>query len=348
MTPFPVRLALLVSVLTVTAAHAAPLRSPWDNAHVRLTDAAYTCPAPITVPADLTMDGFYRLDDPAHSIVDPVRMAAYTAASAPVKDMGRAIVASADAFRQTGSKAAGTCTVKLIESLAANNSMDGRMSSNQSRYVQGWVAGAVAIAFLKVRGYGFSTHQQDAAIGRWLVAIGEQTKSFYDKPSKGDGNRNNHYYWAGIELTAIGVVAENKADFDWGINTYRDGVNRIQPNGALPLEMARGERALHYHLYALAPLVLLAEFGEANGMDLYALNHGAIHKLERISIHGLSDPSLFEKATGIKQEVPQHPNGDDIGWAPPYQRRFPDPEMKHWIDQASTLSVFYLGGLPPR
>jgi poly(beta-D-mannuronate) lyase len=44
--------------------------------------------------------------------------------------------------------------------------------------------------------------------------------------------------------------------------SYDNGVLQIRPDGTLPQEMARGSRAPRYHLYALAPLVLLAEFGK--------------------------------------------------------------------------------------
>jgi poly(beta-D-mannuronate) lyase len=47
-------------------------------------------------------------------------------------------------------------------------------------------------------------------------------------------------------------------------------VGEIQASGVLMREMARAGMALHYHLYALAPLIMIAELGEANGMDLYA------------------------------------------------------------------------------
>jgi poly(beta-D-mannuronate) lyase len=342
--------AFIVATLSASVgAHAAPaLKSPWDAAKVKVTNAAYACPAMEPVPSDLVMDGFYRLDDPTHSIIDPVRQAAYTKAAGPVKGNGLKIVAAADAFRQTGSRSAALCVIHAATAMAAANSMAGHMSSNQADYVQGWIAGQIAIDYLKVRGYGFSTTEEDAAVGAWLKRIAEQTKAYYGKPGKGDGNRNNHFYWAGIEVAAIGVVADDRADFEWGIATYMDGVDRIQPDGTLPLEMARGVRALHYHLYAVAPLVLLAEFGEINGIPLYSRDGGAIHRLVNTSVHGVVDPSLFVQKTGLKQEISEHPSGDQIGWAPPYYRRFPDPELKKMIEQASTLSVFYLGGLPPQ
>jgi poly(beta-D-mannuronate) lyase len=216
--------------------------------------------------------------------------------------------------------------------------------------VQGWVVGAVAIAYLKVRETGIATPQEMQTIAKWMQSVGEQTKSYYDAHKKvGHGDsQNNHLYWAGVELVAIGVAANDRADFDWAMATYDNGVNQIQPDGTLPLEMARGSRALHYHLYALAPLVLLAEFGEANHLDLYAHANGAIHRLVNFSVAGLQDPAPFAKATGVQQEVPKKISGDQIGWAPPYVQRFPNPTLEQIIQAAPSLSVYYLGGLPPK
>ena len=293
------------------------------------------------------MDGFYRLDDPTHSIVDPARQAAYTAAAAAVKGDGETIVREADAYRVKGSREAAACVIRQVSSLASQRSMTGKMSSNQAYYVQGWVAGAIAIAYLKVLGSGLASPEQQREIGRWLAAIAEQTRGYYGAHAKQGDGANNHFYWAGLEVTAIGVAAQDRADFDWGVRAYEVGVGQIEPDGTLPREMARGARALHYHLYALAPLVLLAEFGEANGMDLYLRSGGAIGRLARVSVQGLTDPSMFEKKTGVKQEVPDAPSGDQIAWAPPYEKRFPDPVLKRFIEKAPSLSSFYMGGLPP-
>jgi poly(beta-D-mannuronate) lyase len=343
-------LTLLVVVAPVLAASPAkPLQSPWDGKPVTMTKAAYACPAIAHIAPDLVTDGFYRLDDPTHSIIDPVRQEAYRKSSDGVKNVGMAIVKAADDFRNTGSRQAAQCAMTQILSLAQEYSLAGKMSSNQAYYVQGWVVGAVAIAYLKIRDTGMATPEQTETIAKWMQSVGEQTIGYYDSRKKtggGDG-QNNHLYWAGVELAAIGVAADNRKDFDWAMATYDNGVNQIQPDGTLPLEMARGGRALHYHLYALAPLVLLAEFGEANNMDLYAHANGAIHRLVNKSIAGLQDPTPFEKATGVHQEVSKVVTGDQIGWAPPYVHRFPDPALEQLIKAAPSLSVYYLGGLPP-
>lgn len=340
----------LCSLLSATTAFAAAtsLHSPWDAHPVKQTNVPYTCPALAHLAPDLTTDGFYRLDDPTHSIVDPVRMAAYKASADPVKELGLSIVKAGDAYRMTGSRVAAACVTNQVIALANDKALTGVMSSSQSYYVQGWVGGAIAIAYLKVRDAHLASPQQQNAIDAWLLKIGEATKGFYDRHAEKQADGNNHLYWAGVELAAIAVVANDQKDFQWALAAYDNGVNQIQPDGTLPLEMARGTRALHYHLYALAPLVLIAEFGEANGLDLYAHNHGAIHRLVQTSIHGLSDSSLFAQRTGIRQEAPQTISGDQIGWAPPYNRRFPDANVTRLIAAAPSLSVYYLGGLPPQ
>jgi poly(beta-D-mannuronate) lyase len=324
------------------------LRSPWDALPVAVTDSPYTCPVLEPVSHDLTMDGFYRTDDPTHSIVDPVRMAAYTRAAEPVKEAGRQIVKAADTYRQTGSRAAAQCVVDRTLALAKADSFTGRMSSQQSYYVQGWIGGAIAIAYLKVEGSGLVKPQQTAVVAPWLMKVGAATRSFYDpRTAKGEA-QNNHDYWAGVELAAIGILANDRADFDWGIHTYHVGVGMIRPDGTLPLEMERGARALHYHLYALAPLVMLAEFGAANGMDLYGVDGGALHRLVKVCVAGMADPTPFATATGVQQESEGVPSGDQIGWAPPYVKRFPNAALSRYIAAAPSLSVPYLGGLLPR
>jgi poly(beta-D-mannuronate) lyase len=344
------RVALsLLFAAGVPALFAAPLRSPWDGKHVALTGAAYSCPAIAHIAPDLVTDGFYRLDDPTHSIIDPVRQEAYRKSSEGVKNVGLAIVAAADDYRDTGSRSAAQCAMTQILTLAQEHALAGKMSSNQAYYVQGWVAGAIVIAYLKIREAGLVTPQQTEAIANWMQSVGDQTKQYYDAHKKaGHGDsQNNHLYWAGVELAAIGVAANDRKDFDWAMAAYDNGVDQIQPDGSLPLEMARGGRALHYHLYALAPLVLLAEFGEANHLDLYAHANGALHRLVNLSVAGVQDPAPFVKATGVQQESPKPLSGDQIGWAPPYLQRFPNPTLQRMVEAAPSLSVYYLGGLPP-
>lgn len=333
-------------LLPLLAHAAAPLHSPWDGHGVKLTRAPYSCPAVVHLSPDLTTDRFYS--DSKGSVIDPEKWKAYVASSGPYKELGQRIVNAADAYRTTGSRDAVQCAVSQMDAAAKDAVFTGKMSSNQAYYVQGWVIGAIAIAYLKVRDSGLIEPDQQHEILPWIVAVAHQTMDYYDaRRQKGDGE-NNHLYWAGVEVAAAGIAANDRKLFDWGIDTYHVGVDQIQPDGTLPLEMRRGQRALHYHLYALSPLVYLAEFGEDNGLDLYAERNYALKKLATLSAHGLVDNSFFDKAAGITQDLPNGPPAaEQISWAKIYVSRFPDPEISKLLGEASSLSYMYLGGLPP-
>jgi len=95
-------------------------------------------------------------------------------------------------------------------------------------------------------------------------------------------------------------------------------------------------------------LVYLAEFGEDNGIDLYAEQDHALRRLIKRSTDGLIDNHYFEEKSGVKQDAPNGaPTAEEIGWALPYVKRFPDPTISSLIAKASSLNEMYLGGLPP-
>src|ERR1700684_3799058 len=150
------RIAPAVTLLLVSFAGRAqsPLRSPWDGRPVPTTDTPYTCPPIAHLSRDLTTDGFYS--DSKSSVIDPAKWKAYSESSGPYKNLGDRAVAAADAYRTTGSREAAQCVLGLLNTAAADGVFTGKMSSRQAYYVQGWVIGAMAIAYLKVRDSGLA------------------------------------------------------------------------------------------------------------------------------------------------------------------------------------------------
>lgn len=337
----------LLLALSSVCASGAPLRSPWDSIPVKVTSAPYACPTPVHLSPDLTTSGFYS--DSHASIIDPAKWAEYQRTSGPVKELGNKAVAAADAYRTTGSREAAECVLRLEKSAALDKALTGNMSSSQSYFVQGWVIGALGIALLKVRDSGLVSPADTKLLTDWMKAVSEQTIAFYKKrDAESGGKGNNHLYWAGVQVGAIGIAANDRQFFDWALDAYRNGIGQITPQGTLPLEMRRGRRALHYALYACAPLVYLAEFGEDNGFHLYAEDHSALKRLVNQSIAGLQGSGYFDQATGIKQDLPEgSPSAEAIGWAAVYVHRFPDQAISKLLSEAPSLSYMYLGGLPP-
>jgi poly(beta-D-mannuronate) lyase len=332
-----------------TSMAAAPLRSPWDAKTVEVKAGSYSCPALKPLPKDIEASDFYS--DAKHSVVDEKKKAAYEAVEAQYNDAMKAAAKAGDDFQASGNRGAAECVLRILDMEAAEDSMTGAMSTNQANYVQNWTLGALAVSWLKVRAAEPGTAEQRKAATDWLAKVGSQVQAWFGaRHTRGtnDGT-NNHYYWAGFAVAGAGIAADNRAMYDWGLGTYDEAISRIAADGTLPLEMARGQKALHYHLFALAPIVMLAEYGEANGDDLYARRKGAVHLLVRRTIAGMVDNSYFAKAAGVAQDTPdkKETKSTDVIWLVPYLRRFPNEEMNKVLRSAQLKPYSYLGGLPP-
>ena len=293
------------------------------------------------------MEGYYI--DKKYSIIDPKKQAIFNEASAGPSHLGQYAGLAADAWLSKGSRAAATCVYSLLTAAAKADAWDEKMPKNSSVYMQNWLLSGTAIAYLKVRHSGTGTAEQDKQIQQWFGLLAVRVREYFDSGRKRPGSDawNNHMYWAGLSVAAEGIADGDADAFLWGLATYEMGVYRIQADGSLDAEMARGRMALHYQLYALEPLIMLAELGESNGIDLYAERDGAIHKLVAFDLAAMKDPSLIVKRTDEQQIIPLPFSGLDIGWAVPYVRRFPNTDLTRLIAQASSVRFWQWGGAPP-
>jgi poly(beta-D-mannuronate) lyase len=346
---FPIAALLAPVALAVCAsAQETPLRSPWDSHVVTLTDAPWSCPAVPRLPSGFATNSYYV--DRHHSVIDPVLKKRYQDSVAPIDSFSREVVTAADAYRTQGSRAAAECVATLLAGAAAQKALAGSMEGHQAAYVQGWNLGAWAVAWLKVRGSGVASPEQAAEISAWLKKLAEENRGYYEQKRREKGPNdadNNHLYWAGFAISAAAIASNDHRLLKWGMDAYRHGARDIRDDGTLPREMDRGQMALHYHLYALAPLVLLAEFGAANGVDLYAERDYVIRRLVARCIGGLQDPTFFARRTGVSQVATPGIEAWEIGWARAWLRRFPDPAISELLSKAPSPTYTVWGGLPP-
>jgi poly(beta-D-mannuronate) lyase len=358
---FPVRRVFLAAIIFTPASHAASkLASPWDNIRTTQTDTSYNCPAAPAFSTTLNVSAYYI--DKSASIIDQTKLDAWnTGTDAPVH-LGQFATRAADAYLATGSRSAARCAYSLLDDAARSAAWTDRMPDFNGVYIQNWVLSGVAIAYLKLRPSNLSTPQQDAEISRWFGLLSIRIREYFDDETARVGvKENNHIYWAGLAVAAEGIADNDRQAFQWGTNAYDMGIEAIHPDGSLPNEMTRAGRAMHYHLYSLGPLIILAELLEANGFPAYAADSGpnkpgpaskgAIHRLVAFSLAGLEDPTLFENRTGVPQVFTLPYSGQDIGWAVPYVHRFPNSpsavQLRTLIARAPWVSFWQWGGAPP-
>lgn len=277
------------------------------------TAASAGCESPPPAVRDISAEHFYT--DAANSVPDPGATARNKASLAELDRGLRPMIRDADRSL-AGNAEAGRCALTWMTAWAQGRAMLGTMSSRQAGYERKWRTAGIAVAYLKVR--ALATPDQATAITAWLDALADAVVTDYGRPKE----PNNHLYWTGFVAAAAGTASGTSRHLSYAKAAFDHGMADIRPDGLLPRELARAGRALHYHNYALAPLVLMAELAALRGEDWYTRGGGALHRLAAATLDGLADPAGFARKAGLQaQEVP---SGGVLGWLAFYQRRFPE------------------------
>src|ERR1700733_13864021 len=117
---------LPLALVAFCAVHSDPsLRSPWDLQPVKLTEAKFTPKTPAPLAQDIAASDYYS--DSKHSVIDPVRYAAYNAAAKMFQETMRDAEAAADDYLTTGSRSAAKSALHILEQNARVGAMTGKM-----------------------------------------------------------------------------------------------------------------------------------------------------------------------------------------------------------------------------
>jgi poly(beta-D-mannuronate) lyase len=282
------------------------------------------------VVRDIRADHFYM--DAAGSVPDRAILDANKASMAALDDSLIAIIRKSDAVLR-GDPDAASCAGRWLAAWAQGGGMLGVMSSRQAGYERKWRTVGIAMAYLKAKP-GIDSSDR-ALIEPWLQRLADAVISDYGRPRPDE--RNNHYYWAGLAAGAVGTATGSSRLVSYAREAYDLALAAIQPDGTLPQELRRKGRALVYHNYALAPLVMLAELAARRDEDWYGRRSGAIHRLAARTLDGIANPGAFATLAG-EQSV-EVPHGGILGWLAFYRARFPDrvaaapngPFIYHWL-----------------
>ncbi|MCA1951867.1 MAG: alginate lyase family protein [Hyphomicrobiales bacterium] len=275
---------------------------------------AATCPPPPPPVVDITSNTFYA--DSAGSIPDPALVEKRKASVAPLERF-RADVARYASRGLAGNRDWSLCAGTWLRAWAEGGALLGRMSETQAHFERHWSLAGFAMAYLIARP---ALPQADrAVIEAWLDRVAEAAATAQYAARRKQAN--NLYYWLGFALGAASSATGNARHWGLAAETYRTALTHVEPDGSLPRETRRAGMALHYHSFALQPLVMLAELAARRGADWYALEGGAIHRLAAFTLaaHGDSRP-LAERAGAAQKPLTR----GQLAWLPFYARRFPE------------------------
>ncbi|MRW93754.1 alginate lyase [Duganella sp. FT80W] len=241
---------------------------------------AAACEMPPPARVDIDANSYYS--DAHHSVIDPVLQAKNIANVKPIEDF-LARVARDASGRDPG------CALRWLASWGEQQAMLGKLSSEQAYYVRKWTLSGLALSYARVQAQ--ATPAQRAVIESWLRRLADATIAHSDAFR---GTRNNHYYWEGLAVTAVGGVTGDARYLAWGRKVFAFAMSQVADDGALPAEMGRAGKALHYHLFAATPLAMMA--------SILNLHDARLDKLVSFTMAAAADPSGLARVTGVAQE----------------------------------------------
>jgi len=193
--------------------------------------------------------------------------------------------------------------------------------SSQAWYQVEWTLSSIAISqsvLVNESSVDSALIKRDIA---WMNKVAHRTMEF----DKSRTQKNNHHYWRGLAAIVTGVISSDDELFTWGVATYKQAIDELDQRGALPQEMARHERAIHYQSFALQPLVPLAAFAEHQGIPLMHYRSPSGRTItDAVNFFGqaLADPSII-KAYTPEEQLLEGEGKDFFAFAEIYSSYFP-------------------------
>jgi poly(beta-D-mannuronate) lyase len=253
-------------------------------------------------------------------------------ATVPYQRLQSAVTDGASRYVATGDAAEAVCVANLLAQWAAADTLldYSYKESSQAWYQVEWTLSSVSLAWSVVQADSAIPATQHAAILKWMHKVTEYM--FDQDPHPGDiEHENNHAYWRALCATSVGILTSDEKLYRRGIAQYGRAIGQMNPDGSLPLEMARHENALHYQSFALTPLVMIAELAARQGIDLYSLrvNGHTISDAVDFLVRASADLSLMKKYAYEPQTFSLFSGKKPPAWTEFWAARHPG---KPWTD----------------
>lgn len=239
------------------------------------------------------------------------------------------------------------CVMGWLNDWAEADALLSETYNHTGKSVRKWALGSVAGAYLRLkfsRSQPLKQYSSEAQnIEHWIAELADQV--VLDWNAQPMERRNNHQYWAAWSVMASAVVLDRRDLFDWSVTQYQQGMQQVDKDGYLPLELSRQTRALAYHNYAMGPLLMVAAFAQANQLDLRGANQGALERLAQRLQAGLQQPQLFSAKAGYPQTLDDLQDNSRFAWLEPYCALYAcSPATDAWRRSLEPLTTYRLGG----
>jgi poly(beta-D-mannuronate) lyase len=301
-------------------------------------------PKPVVMLATQTR---YNTNDKSRTNIDEDASEEYERLIAPVRQLSRSVVEFGNRFVLSGgadTKSA-YCAGQGLALWAKGNALT-IATTDVANFNRATFLGAVSSAYIQIKQSKQISSSDNTVIRNWLKRLSSETRSFYQKKRDSLSVKpNNIQFWAALGVANASVALNDRSGFKWAMTGFELGVCTITPEGAIPREVDRKSLALHYHTFALQPLVSLAELAERNGYDGYAACDGKLQTAVDFTLQQIDNPSALAALANAKQKsIGELKSNNDLAWLELYAKRFPEFPWAARMDALRPFSNTNIGG----
>lgn len=309
-------------------------------------EKGFACPAVPPPVTSLDYGSRYTDNSKTRSDIDEQGNAEVDKALKPVEQFINELIKMSNTALMNGDTARAECVVDWLAAWADAGALTDLQTVNVQLSVPARYSG-FAMAMLQAEATGGLDPQKRAKVVAWLTQAAGSMTAFFDTEAPTNAARNNLRAWAGLAAAAIGRLDDDKALLDWARGSFELVVCQASPDGSLPLEMNRADKALNYQLHATGPLIVTADMLAATGYDGYAACGGKLAQIAAFSLRAVDDPAIVQAINGKEQTFQTGKQDIEpfmLAWVEPLLRHRPDAGIDAWVDDLRPLAHAKLGG----
>jgi poly(beta-D-mannuronate) lyase len=309
--------------------------------------AAEECATLVQPVVNIDLPSRYKDDDKSRSEIDEKLNAEVEKSLAPIDGFIRNLADAANkTLDEKKASAAAECIFRSLASWAQAGALTQAETMNAHLALSSRIAG-ISAAYARALTVEKPSATNEKSIQDWLVTLTEKQIVYFDTKAPPMASRNNHRAWAGLAAAQVGAITGRQNLMDWGAQTNQMLICSAGQNGSLPEEMKRKDKALHYQLHAVAPIVMTARILYPSRPDSLSVCDGKLDTIVDFTISALANPEIVADIAGTKQSFQTRKEklkAFQIAWLEPYLFLQNDDVALSLAKSYRPLANSFLGG----